>query len=203
MLSEEKKSEIRAEYAFLKSYAKVAKKCKVGTSSVERVVRNENRKLGKPLGRSLKINKRQIRQIKRHVTSEIHFNHRVTARSINISLDLNISIRSIQRVLKKNNMLYRIVKKKLPLTKIHRQNRINFARRHILAQTDFSKWIFSDEKRFSLDGPDNMGSYCTENAELNRIKRQLNGKSLTILGAISSKGNLFIKVNFWSKIKIQ
>ncbi|KAF4646520.1 hypothetical protein FOL47_006048, partial [Perkinsus chesapeaki] len=40
------------------------------------------------------------------------------------------------------------------LTEAHKAARVAFASKHLEASTDFSTWIFSDEKRFNLDGPD-------------------------------------------------
>jgi hypothetical protein len=203
MISEEKKAEIRAQYAILQSYTKTAKKCKVGHNTVERLIRNEDQKTGKPMGRPKKLTKRDVRRMKREVVKEVQSDHRVTSRSIKDHLGLDkVSRWTIQRELKRNDVFYKPIKKKLPLTKKHKQDRLKFARHHLTAGTDFDRWIFSDEKRFNLDGPDNMGSYGTENAQLHRIKHQMGGGSVMVLGAISSKGNLLIKVSFWTYVVI-
>lgn len=195
MLSDEKKQEIRKQYAILKSYPKVAKKCKVGERTVGRVIRNEDQKTGKTRGRPKKLSKRHCRRIKRHVVSEIQADRRVTSKTIKENLQLKASRPTIRRELKRMDVYYSLVKKKLPLTTKHKQARLNFARRHLIAGTDFQCWVFTDEKRFCLNGPDNFGSYATENVELQRIKRQMKGGSIMILGAISNKGNLLIKVS--------
>jgi hypothetical protein len=155
------------------------------------------------MGRPKKLKKRDVRHMKREVVREVQSGHRVTSQSIKENLDLDkVSRWTVQRELKRNDVLYKVAKKKLPLTKKHKQERLKFARRHLTAGTDFSRWIFSDEKSFNLDGPDNMGSYGTEYAQLHRIKRQMGGGSIMILGAISSKGNLLIKVSFWTSLVI-
>lgn len=195
MLTEEKKTEIRAQYTILKSYRKVAEKCKVDKDTVARIINGTNHKTGKLMGRPKKLSRRDQSRIKRHVVKEVNAGRRVTSRTIKQDLNLDVSRWTIQRSLKRNKVLYKLAKKKLPLTKSHRQTRLNFARRHLINRTDFSRWIFSDEKRFNLDGPDNMMSYGTENAQLERIKHQMGGGGIMILGAISSKGNLLIKVS--------
>jgi hypothetical protein len=40
------------------------------------------------------------------------------------------------------------------LTPQHEEKRIAFAKQHLLQETDFSKIVFSDEKKFRMDGPD-------------------------------------------------
>lgn len=197
MISDQKKAEIRAEYAVLQSIRKVAKKCNVGKSTVAYVVSEKTKKTDKARGRPKKLTKRDDRQIKRYVVKEVQSGHRVTSRSIKDNLGLDkVSRWTVQRELKRNNVLYKSAKKKLPLTNKHKQERLKFARRHLSAGTDFGRWIFSDEKRFNLDGPDNMSSYGTNYAQLHRIKRQMGGGSVMILGAISNKGHLLIKVSF-------
>ncbi|MGF7232344.1 hypothetical protein, partial [Arachidicoccus sp.] len=156
-----------------------------------------------PMGRPKKLTKRDVRRMKRHVVKEVQSGHRVISRSVKENLDLDkVSRWTIQRELTRNDVLYKVTKKKLPLTKKHKKERLNFARRHLEAGTNFDRWIFSDEKRFNLDGPDNLGSYGAEYAQLHRIKRQMGGGSVMVLGAISSKGNLLIKVSFWSYVVI-
>lgn len=175
----------------------MAQQCHVGRRTVGRILHNETQSNGKVRGRPKKLSKRTRRLIRRHVEAEVRAGRRVTSLSIKEKLHLEfVSRETIQRTVKQDEILYRIAKKKLPLTAVQRQKRVNFARRHLLSGTDFSRWIFSDEKRFSLDGPDNFGSYGTDNVELSRIKRHMGGGGVMVLDAISSKGHLLIKVCF-------
>ena len=58
--------------------------------------------------------------------------------------------------------------------------------------------VFTDEKRFCLYGPDNISLYVEHRCESvitpHPVKRQMGGGGVMILGAISSFGNLVIKV---------
>ena len=71
-------------------------------------------------------------------------------------------------------------------------------KKHIRECTDFKNVVFSDEKRYSLDGPDTMGSYFYRGNKSTkgptRIKRKMGGGGAMILGAISSKGKFKIKI---------
>ncbi|KAF4647020.1 hypothetical protein FOZ61_004773, partial [Perkinsus olseni] len=73
------------------------------------------------------------------------------------------------------------------MTEAHKAARIEFASGHLAAGTDFSTWIFSDEKRFNLDGPD--GIYCRwafpGQQKPTLSKRSFGGGSIMIWGAIA------------------
>ena len=82
----------------------------------------------------------------------------VLARSkIKDELQLNVSPRTIRRVLNQcPSLVFKKFKSKPPLTRTHRSARYEFARSSIKDRLDWSKIIWSDEKKFNLDGPDGI-----------------------------------------------
>jgi hypothetical protein len=162
------------------------------------VLNNKNYKKGKKVGRPKLLSSHHLLRIKKFVRAEISSGHLVSCTNIQDKLDLTVSRRTLQRNVKQLNFTYEEVKKELPLTKVHKEQRLAFARLHISKCNDFKSVIFSDEKRFSLDGPDGLCSYVEYQATSifapQRIKRQMGGGAVMILGAISSLGNLKIKV---------
>ncbi|KAG2779764.1 hypothetical protein PC116_g6890 [Phytophthora cactorum] len=44
----------------------------------------------------------------------------------------------------------------LPLTKQHKMARLNWAKNMIIQPDKWSQIVFSDEKKFNLDGPDGL-----------------------------------------------
>ena len=70
--------------------------------------------------------------------------------------------------------------------------RLKWASELIESGFDFNQVIFTDEKRFSMDGPDGFRSYSKPGQRINRIKRQNRGGGIMVWGAISSDGSLFI-----------
>lgn len=95
-----------------------------------------------------------------------------------------------------HNVTFTIKKKKIELTPKHKEDRLSFAKQHVQQHTNFEKWIFSDEKRFSLDGPDNNGSFeILGTPSPIRSRRQQGGGAVMIFGAVASNGKLFLKVN--------
>ena len=71
------------------------------------------------------------------------------------ALDLNISVRTVQRVLSENNFRHNRVMKVKVLTESAREKRLEFARSHVYwSQQTWDLVIFTDEKKFLLVGND-------------------------------------------------
>ena len=72
----------------------------------------------------------------------------------------------------------------------HKEQSLNCAKDHSHLRTRWRDVIFSDEKRFNLDGPDGFGHYWHDlRKELQYFsKRQQGGGSVTIWGAIVYNG---------------
>lgn len=78
-----------------------------------------------------------------------------------------------------------------PLTQHHKNCRFHFARSHVIWSV--VKWesvLFSDEKRFCLDGPDGFNYYwhCTEKEHVVLSGRQKGGGGVVVWGGISVHG---------------
>ena len=197
MYSEQERDYIRRKYEELGSIRKVSKKCKISAQTVFNIINHKHNRLDKKLGRPKVINRREKLRIKKFLRSEINNEKIVNSRKVKENLLLEASVRTIRREIKELGFRYNHNKKKLYLSKKHCISRVEFAKKHLAETTNFKHIIFSDEKRFTLDGPDNIGSYCDTNdkngVRPKRIKRQNGGGGVMFLAAISSKGNLKIK----------
>lgn len=110
----------------------------------------------------------------------------MSARQIKAELGLRQSRRTIQRVLGScPSLTYKKFKTRPHLTAAHKSARLAFARRSIENRLDWSKIVWSDEKKFNLDGPDGIKYYWHDlRREPRRFsKRQFGGGSLMIWGA--------------------
>ena len=73
--------------------------------------------------------------------------------------DLNLSVTNCTTVSERQRGKIRQVATSPPLTPDHKKKRLLFAENHLVEGTDFRNWIFTDEKKFNLDGPDGI-YYC-------------------------------------------
>ncbi|KAF0775118.1 hypothetical protein AaE_001182 [Aphanomyces astaci] len=84
----------------------------------------------------------------------------MSARSLKTSLNLDASLRICQRRLLQAPNLSYVKRKPIPaLTKRHKKARVEHAKKHLAAPPDWGRIIWSDEKRFNLDGPDGLQHY--------------------------------------------
>ena len=88
-------------------------------------------------------------------------NDQFTVREIQRELPTEISHMTVYRSISQNSNIQLSTKaRKPPLTAQHKADRLNFARNHMTYQDDdWGKVIFSDEKKWNLDGPDGYSKY--------------------------------------------
>ena len=113
-------------------------------------------------------------------------NKLMSSRQIKDELQLDLSTRTIRRVLSKNStLIYKKFQTKHPLTEFHREARLSFAKECIRNRLDWSKIIWSDEKEFNLDGPDGIKYYWHDlrNNPKYLSKRAFGGGTLMVWGA--------------------
>uniref|UniRef100_A0AC34QA22 Transposase n=1 Tax=Panagrolaimus sp. JU765 TaxID=591449 RepID=A0AC34QA22_9BILA len=87
------------------------------------------------------------------------------------------------------------------LTEKHKTARLEFARKYL--KQDWHKVIFTDEKKFNLDGPDGLAYYWrdlrTEPHYFNR--RNFGGGSTMVWGGFCADGTLRIAFRFMSAVQ--
>lgn len=113
-------------------------------------------------------------------------NELMSAPKIKQELALPQAARTIQRVLKKcPTLLYKKYKRRPHLTAAHKSARFSFASNSINDRVDWSKIVWSDEKKFNLDGPDGIRYYWHDLRKEPKYlsKRAFGGGSLMIWGA--------------------
>lgn len=120
-----------------------------------------------------------------------------TARKIKQAVQSTASLRTVQRIIKKcAHLKRRRLQKKPVLTQRHKENRLNFARNHMGWTDQWQTVIFTDEKRFCLDGPDGYLYYFHDlRKEEKFVARHHNREAgIMVWGAISSNGVVHLEI---------
>ena len=120
-------------------------------------------------------------------------NQLVNAAKIKVEFNLYVSTRTIRRHLGNIGMRYRNIPRKIFLTKVYKERRVALAEKWITTNHDWNKTIFSDEKRFTLDGPDNWLTYVYKDRRILRQRRQCKGGGVMVWLMVMPNGLLSYK----------
>lgn len=118
-------------------------------------------------------------------------NSTLTARQIKTNVGTEASLRTVQKIIQQCPYIKRLkIKRKPALKKFHISERLTFARQKMQWKTEWFKVIFSDEKKFNLDGPDGFSFYFHDlrKNELILSRRRRDLGSVMVWGAVSYKG---------------
>lgn len=118
-------------------------------------------------------------------------NSMATARQIAQQVGCKAHVRTVRRLLQQApHIQRRKVLAKPPLTDRHKQARLQFAVTHIHWRKRWRRVIFSDEKRFNLDGPDGFRYYYHDlrKAEQYLMSRQMGGGGIMVWAGIGYYG---------------
>ena len=174
------------------SIRRIAMDLKLSKSTVKYMLKtNSERK--KKRGRKRSIGKRTERRMKRTVTQLLTSGEKVTARKVKEKCELDVNVRTVQRTLHRIGLKYAKVKKKITLTKKHKGERLECAKRWLTKHVDFKKVIFTDEKRFNFDGPDGWCTWLRRGEPVVLNKRQMGRGGVMVWGMIFANGNIWLE----------
>ncbi|KAF0702485.1 hypothetical protein AaE_015897 [Aphanomyces astaci] len=138
-------------------------------------------------GRPKKLNAQQQRRLYRTSTNET-----LSAAKLNDQLDLDLHKSTVARYLRSNNKFEFIKMNRAPkLTPMHMLCRKEWASEMVdYGNEKWSSVVFSDEKKWNLDGPDGLKSYwhCVGRDVKTVFSRQNGGGSLMVWGGIWADG---------------
>lgn len=131
-----------------------------------------------------KVSLRMKGQIRHEATR-----NRLSCSQIKQKLDVPVTSRHIARILNESpNIKWKKLQGKPKLNLTHKQNRLKFARKYMEWKTEWRNVVFSDEKKFNLDGPDCYSCYWhdLDQTSVVRSKRNFGGGSLMVWGIVNS-----------------
>ncbi|KAA8491613.1 Transposable element Tc3 transposase [Porphyridium purpureum] len=103
----------------------------------------------------------------------------------------SVSVQTVRRVIR-NEHIWKKCKKTPHLQDRHRQARIKFVLDHHWKREEWRDVVFTDEKKWNLDGPDGLKFYWAglEDEPAVCLSRVYGGQSLMVWGAINGEGKL-------------
>lgn len=184
-MSEKEKGMIEAYKDQGKSFRWIGKKIGRHESSIRYYINNVGRTKQKR-GPKQKLSEGTKRLIIRNAS-----NKSISISKIKSDMNLNVSTETIRCVLRDcKTMQYQKMKAKPPLKKQHKENRLLWAKQKMGWVGQWRNVIWSDEKKFNLDGPDGLAFYWHDlrKEELNHSRRHTGGGSLMIWACFNFYG---------------
>lgn len=142
----------------------------------------------KPTKGNKKLTMRQRQQIIQEAVQ-----NRANATEIRAKLHLPVTSQHVNAILRgSGKVVWRKDKKKPMLKQHHKTARLEFAQAHMSWSSEWDQVIFSDEKKFNLDGPDMCNYYWhgLDKTDDPKGSRNFGGGNVMIWGAFSTKGKV-------------
>lgn len=172
------------------SYGEIAKILGITRFCARSLIIYKLRKNKKKIGCKSKITKRDTLSLKREIARLNAQHEKVNSKKLMRVLDINVSPRTVHRHLAKIDYKYKRASNKIVLSKKHKQLRLDVITSWFSNNHPWESTIFTDEKRFTLDGPDNWMTYMPKNSKYIRQKRQCHGGGVMLWLMIFPNGLL-------------
>jgi len=137
------------------SYSEIGLIMQLTKSTVRNLLKYHKSSHKMKRGPKFTLTKRKSTILKRFIQKENESGKKVNAAEIIRSNELTCSRRTVCRWLKKHDYKYRKEAQKIVLSQKHKSERILKISLWVSKNIQWENTAFVDEKRFSLDGPDN------------------------------------------------
>jgi len=178
------------------TFRSISANMNISISSIYSILNRKVCQHKKKRGPKRKLGKKDVLQIKRAINAGVTQGQRITSVSIVKDLTLSVSPVTVQRHLKREDVAYKKAKQQIILSPKHKRLRKEIVIGWIRENIQWSRVIFSDEKRFCQDGPDNWCSFVPKNISIVRNKRQNGGRGIMVWGMVFPNGKVFLKEMF-------
>lgn len=160
--------------------------------TIRKMIKPTYSKTNVKVGRPNKVGKKEMKVINECVKRLKRSGEKITSKKIISNTKLTCSSRTIQRSLQKTIYRWKKVPQKIELNEIDKKKRLDHIKEWISQGIKFNNVIFTDEKRFSLDGPDNYIDWISGNENIHRKRRQMGGGGLMIHAMVFYDGYVHI-----------
>lgn len=137
------------------SYGKIAEELNLTKSSVALIIKRKLKVIKKKVGPKYKVDKRKSLKIRRFIAQANEKGNKVNCTTILNETNIDLNRRTLCDWLKREDYRYKKISQKIVLSQQHKEKRKLISAKWISENLEWEKCIFSDEKRFCLDGPDN------------------------------------------------
>lgn len=167
-----------------KSFKQIGDQLNLNKSTIFGIIHRKPENVKKKRGPKPLLDKTIKLRIKRYANCKFSKGEKVSCPKIIQDLGLVVSPETVRRSMAKSTFKYKKSRQKIVLSKSHKIKRVEKCLSWIERDIFSSNIIFTDEKRFSLDGPDNYSSYVPENSINERKRRQNGGAGIMIWGML-------------------
>ena len=173
MKTEEEKNKILLLRKEGMGYKKIANLTGLSRNCVRGICLQRSNMQKKKRGPKPKINAAHKLMLKRKIATLKANGEKVNSRKLIRQCNLSMSRFTVSRYLNEQGMKYKKIIKCLPLKPVDKVKRTDLAKKWLAENHNWERTIFSDEKWFSIDGPDDWSSYVKKNEVICRPKHQI------------------------------
>lgn len=138
-----------------KKLAEIGHDFHLSKSSIQSLLHYKKKSHKLKSGPKCKIDKRESTKITRFVASNNLKGIKVNCRKVIEEVNVPVSRRTMNNWLIRKDYIYQKSAQKIYLSKEHCVRRVDIVSSWIHENIEWENSVFSDEKRFTLDGPDN------------------------------------------------
>lgn len=155
MYSKELRNIVMYKHSLGESYRQISVDLNMKINAVKTIITYKLKVHKQKRGPKMKIKKADALNIRRTISKEADKHHKITCNKVLQLTNIDVSRRTLNNWMLMNDMRYRKAAQKIMLSNKHKLERIRLVSQWIGQNIDWNTAIFMDEKRFSLDGPDN------------------------------------------------